>query len=67
MQNRFKKRSLVKCQCNTCGIDHEVYYDEANDYYICLSCYEQEEIEDEEIEDDYPLDMNYGEFKRSIN
>jgi len=34
----MKPREFIKCECNTCGSSYEVFYDVANDYYMCKSC-----------------------------
>ena len=36
------KRDLTACLCNHCGTAYEVYYDTLNDYYLCLSCHDEE-------------------------
>lgn len=44
-------RNLVECTCNDCGNGMEVFYDKANDYYICQECLDKEENELSEEED----------------
>lgn len=34
----MKPRNLIKCQCNSCGDSFNVFYDIANDYYLCSEC-----------------------------
>jgi hypothetical protein len=43
----MKERELVECVCGTCGTNHEVAYDTANDYYICSECYAEEILEEQ--------------------
>lgn len=44
------KRELIECLCNECSINHQVYYDARNDYYICRDCLDSEEENEEDDE-----------------
>jgi late competence protein required for DNA uptake (superfamily II DNA/RNA helicase) len=44
----MNRRNLIKCECNKCGTSYEVFYDTANEYYLCKECLSLEDEEEDE-------------------
>lgn len=51
----IRKRVISQALCRYCGSSVEVWFDEAHDEYICISCYDKETekitVQDEPDED----------------
>lgn len=56
-----KWNNFYKVICDTCGTDTDIFSNYTGKERICLECM-NEQIEKEDPEDNYPLDMTYNEL-----